>query len=169
MATSDIPGELSKLDEISTPEVACTAIARLFHVQPGEVALLRLEKAMLKFIHPPVLSAAGTIPLSSPAVAARTAATRTAMLSNNFVKVRHMTIFEGVKSRTPENSEATEPVPIQKIISVPVLDEQGKVLGVIQLSRKGLSTSSAGPDFTSGDLRQLEQAATLLSKKAFML
>jgi hypothetical protein len=169
VATSDIPAKLLRVEEASRPEAACAAIARVFHVQAGEVALLRIEKAMLKFLYPPSLSAAGMIPLSSPAVAARTAATKTSMLSNNFVKVRHLTIFEGVKSRAPENSTATEPAPIQKIMSVPVLDEGGKVLGVLQLSRKGLSASSAGPDFTNAELRQLEQAAALLSKKSFLL
>jgi hypothetical protein len=169
LATSDIPSELARLEQDSTPEETCAQLARVFHVQPGEVALLRVDKAVLKFLYPKALSAAGTIPLSSPAVAARTAATRTAMLSNNFVKVRHIAIFEGVKPRTPESNETSEPSPIQKIISVPVMDGKGKTLGVIQISRKGLSASSAGPDFTTADLRLLEQAARVISTKSFLL
>ena len=40
---------------------------------------------------------------------------------------------------------------IQKIISAPILSE-GKVIGVIQISRKGSSAVEAGPDFTPDDL-----------------
>jgi hypothetical protein len=40
---------------------------------------------------------------------------------------------------------------IQKIISAPILFE-GKVVGVMQISRKGGTLVSAGPDFTPEEL-----------------
>jgi len=41
--------------------------------------------------------------------------------------------------------------PAQKIISAPILSD-GKVVGVIQISRKGGSPATAGADFTAEDL-----------------
>ena len=41
--------------------------------------------------------------------------------------------------------------PIQKIISAPILFE-GKVVGVMQVSRKGGNLASSGPDFTAEEL-----------------
>jgi hypothetical protein len=64
---------------------------------------------------------------------------------NNFAAVRHASVFEGVKI----GSEAAEP--IQKIISAPIL-ANGRVVGIIQVSRKGLNAMTAGPDFTANDL-----------------
>ena len=40
---------------------------------------------------------------------------------------------------------------IQKMVSAPILLD-GKVIGVIQVSRKGANPHSAGPDFTAQDL-----------------
>jgi hypothetical protein len=40
---------------------------------------------------------------------------------------------------------------IQKIISAPILNE-GKVVGVMQVSRKGENAAMAGPDFTADDM-----------------
>jgi len=57
--------------------------------------------------------------------------------------VRHAAVFEGVKTATGES--------IQKIISAPILFEE-KVVGVMQISRKGGSLLSAGPDFTPEEL-----------------
>jgi putative methionine-R-sulfoxide reductase with GAF domain len=59
-------------------------------------------------------------------------------------------------------------MPIQKIISVPVTHDGGIVVGVVQISRKGLDSSVAGADFTGEDLKQLEQAAEILARMPFM-
>jgi hypothetical protein len=66
-------------------------------------------------------------------------------INNNFSAVRHATVFEGVKTATTSGES------IQKIVSAPILCD-GKVVGVMQISRKGTSASSAGPDFTAEDL-----------------
>src|ERR1044071_8918197 len=90
--------ELLKLvGESPTPDRIATKIAKLLNVQRTEVAFLRVENTLLKFLHPPELRAAGAIPLSSNAVAARTAVTRTSLLSNNFLRVKHVNLFETVK------------------------------------------------------------------------
>jgi hypothetical protein len=38
------------------------------------------------------------------------------------------------------------------MMSVPMINDQGKVCGVIQISRKGFDVASAGPDFTRLEL-----------------
>src|SRR6266403_188556 len=43
---------------------------------------------------------------------------------------------------------------IQKMISAPILMD-GKVIGVIQVSRKGANPHSAGPDFAAADLGKI--------------
>jgi hypothetical protein len=156
------------LQESAGPERACQKLARALGVHRHEVALLRLEKSSLRFIYPGELRAAGMIPLSGSAVAARTAATRTALLSNSFSRVKHVSLFESVKLGSGEDSGEPEQMPIQKIMSVPVIQSGGKVVGVVQVSRKGLDLSLAGADFTGEDLKKLEQAAELLAARPFM-
>jgi putative methionine-R-sulfoxide reductase with GAF domain len=52
-------------------------------------------------------------------------------------------------------------------MSVPVAHE-GQVMGVVQISRKGLDSSLAGADFSGEDLKQLEKAAEILARMPFM-
>src|SRR5437016_14160802 len=79
----------SALKKNLTSHSACAELARLFHVRPDEVALLRLDKGMLRFLNPPSLSAAGLIPLSISAVAARTVVTKTALVATTVAKMCH--------------------------------------------------------------------------------
>lgn len=156
------------LKDSATPETACTKLAQILRVARSEIALLKLEKGHLRFIYPPELRDAGTIPLSGSAVAARTAVTGTSLLSNSFARVRHVSLFETVKLHAGDASEEIDPMPIQKIMSVPVITSEKKVAGVIQISRRGLDPSLAGADFTTDDLRLVEGAAELLAAVPFM-
>jgi hypothetical protein len=155
------------LPESPSAERVCLKLAQILRVHRNEVALLRLEKNSLRFVFPPELRAAGLLPLSGSAVAARTAATRTALLSNSFSRVKHVSLFESVKLAGVED-DSSQQMPIQKIMSVPLADTGGKVLGVVQVSRKGLDASLAGADFTGDDLKQLERAAPILARMSFM-
>lgn len=152
------------VEQSPSPERVCSELARLLRVQADGVALLRLQSNTLMFLVPTRLRTAGTIPLSSPAVAARTASTKTTMLSNAFVRVRHASVFEGIKL----DEEGATPTPIQKLISVPIFGENRSVLGVVQVSRKGNDATAAGPDFTHDDLHQLEETAVLIAKLPWM-
>jgi hypothetical protein len=157
------------LSESPSSDRACLKLAQILCVRRSEVALLRLEKGSLRFIFPPELRSAGILPLTGSAVAARTAATRTPLLSNTFMRVRHVSLFEAVKLGAGEEEDRSqEQMPIQKIMSVPVAPPGGSVMGVVQVSRKGLDASLAGADFTSEDLKQLEQAAEILARMPFM-
>jgi GAF domain len=146
----------------------CLKLAQILHVRRSEVALLRLEKGSLRFVFPPELRSAGVLPLSGSAVAARTAATKTPLLSNSFMRVKHVSLFEAVKIKMEdEQDRSLEQMPIQKIMSVPVM-HSGNVMGVVQISRKGLDASLSGVDFTGEDMKQLEKAAEIIARMPFM-
>jgi len=158
----------SMLSESPSSDRVCLKLAQILGVRRSEVALLRLDKGSLRFIFPPELRSAGVLPLTGTAVAARTAATRTPLLSNTFMRVKHVSLFEAVKLGAAEEDRSQEQMPIQKIMSVPVVSSGGSVMGVVQVSRKGLDASLAGADFANADLRQLEQAAEILCRMQFM-
>jgi hypothetical protein len=158
----------SMLSESPSSDRVCLKLAQALRVRRSEVALLRLEKGSLRFIFPPELRSAGVLPLTGSAVAARTAATQTPLLSNTFMRVKHVSLFEAVKLGAGEEDRSQEQMPIQKIMSVPVARSGGNVLGVVQVSRKGLDASLAGADFTGEDLKQLERAAEILARMPFM-
>lgn len=145
----------------------CMVLAKIFRVQYTEVALLRLEKGLLRFVFPEYLRTTGAIPISSKAVAAHTALSKKAEIFNNFARVKHASIFETIK---PENADQEEapPAPIQKLMSVPILDRNTEVVGVIQISRKGLDPKFA-QDFSREDLHDLELAAGLLATAPALL
>src|SRR5271155_2589927 len=156
------------LSETPSSDRVCLKLAQILRVRRNEVALLRNEKGSLRFIYPPELRSAGVLPLTGSAVAARTAATRTPLLSNAFMRVKHVSLFEAVKLGAVEEDRSQDQMPIQKIMSVPVAPSGGKVIGVVQISRKGLDASVSGADFTSEDLKQVEQAAEILARMPFM-
>src|ERR1700730_2998732 len=140
----------SPASPISLTSVA-ERIARNQGVKSDEVAILGLSLRWrhLYFLVPEALKNVGHIPLTSnSALAARTARESRPETNNNFASVRHATVFEGVKTGS-ESAEA-----IQKIISAPILVGD-KVVGVIQISRKGSNAKAAGPDFTAGDLGKI--------------
>lgn len=117
-------------------------------VKPDEVAILAVSHRWrhLYFLLPEALKNVGHVPLSSPvAIAARTVRESRPEIDNNFHETRHVNIFESIKA------ESLDGQAIQKIISAPIL-VGSKVVGVLQVSRKGDSPKIAGPDFTSDDL-----------------
>jgi GAF domain-containing protein len=161
-------GEIEQLEGLDspdpTPDSICVSVAKIFRVTETEVALLELSGSLLSFLYPAALRTAGAIPLSSSAVAARTAQTKQAELFNGFAQVKHFSVFELVKlGHTGLDDQV-----IQKLMSAPVLAENGEVIGVIQVSRKAPRLAAAGPDFTPDDLQKLESVArfvgTLMAK-----
>src|SRR6202022_2271579 len=121
--------------QVSLTSVA-EKIAKNLGVRNDEVAILSVSNRWrhLHFLVPQALKNVGFIPLSSnSALAARTARESRPEINNNFASVRHASVFESVRTATT-SGEA-----IQKIISAPILCD-GKVVGVMQVSRKGLNT-----------------------------
>jgi GAF domain-containing protein len=146
----------------------CMVLAKIFRVQYTEVALLRLESGLLRFVFPEHLRTTGAIPLSSKAVAAHTALSKKAEIFNNFARVKHASIFETIKPEGSGMDEPAAPAPIQKLMSVPIMDRDLAVVGVIQISRKGLDPRFA-QDFSREDLHDLELAAGLLATAPALL
>ncbi|HTC58299.1 MAG TPA: hypothetical protein VK706_17940 [Candidatus Sulfotelmatobacter sp.] len=156
------------LGEGVTPLDISMALAKVFKVGYAEVALLRLEGGLLKFVFPEHLRTTGAIPISSKAVAAHTALSKKAEIFNNFARVKHASIFETIKPVGAETEDPAPPAPIQKLMSVPILDQHLTVLGVIQISRKGLDPRFT-QDFSREDLHDLELAAGVLAASPVML
>jgi GAF domain-containing protein len=135
-------------------------IAKELQVKEDEVAILAVSDRWrhLHFLCPAALKNVGFVPLTSnSALAARTVRDSKAEINNNFSGVRHATVFEGVKAATTRGES------IQKIISAPILNE-GKVVGVMQVSRKGENSFMAGPDFTGEDLGKVQAICRPLGK-----
>jgi len=143
-------------------EDVCTEVASIFGVRDNEVALLCVRDTLLKFVFPEALKQAGSIPISGSAIAARTALTKKPEVFNNFVKVRHIGIFETIKLKQPDETTASDSAVIQKLMSVPIINEEGTVWGILQVCRKGLDSKMAGPDFSREDLQKLVLVARTL-------
>lgn len=136
-------------------------IALAFGARKAEVAILRLspDGKMLSFVFPLKLAKIGAIPLTTAhSLAAKTIRDRKGEIVNNFAVYKHPTVFEAV-----DLSEQEKASPIQKIVSAPMLTE-GKVVGVIQISRKGRGGDVIGPDFTPRDLAEITTVGSILGK-----
>jgi hypothetical protein len=168
--SSKLAGEIAKIIEEAAeqgrsadPETlgrVAAQLARGFKVGNDEIAILALAASgkFLVFRYPEKLQNIGQIPMTSTtALAVRTARERRPEVINNFAIVRHTTVFEAV----PLGDDPSDP--IQKIMSVPILDGSHRTVGVLQICRKGRSLASAGADFTPKDLSELAAIGRLLA------
>ena len=150
-------GEVPGTDQLTK---VAAALAKFFEVQPDEVAVLGVNSKQrhLRFVIPEPLAQVGTIPLSSNiAVVSRTVREKRAEVINNFSSARHLSVFESVPlGRQPGEY-------IQKMMSAPIL-EGSKVVGAVQISRKGHSQNLAGPDFSQRDLTTLKALSPALAR-----
>lgn len=151
--------------------VVAAEIAKAFNVREHEVGLLKLEKKLLRFLYPPKLATAGTIPVSAStiAVAARVVSTKTPEIINNLALTKHASVFEAIELQSKPKAAGQRANPdeklanvIQKMMTVPVLDAAG-VVGAIEVSRKGKTAPEAGPDFTPADVQRLSSIAAALA------
>ncbi len=136
-------------------------ISNGFKAKKEEVAILRLapDARVLSFIFPVKLAVVGAIPITTThSLAAKTIRDKRGEIVNNFPTYKHATVFEAV-----DLSEQEKAVPIQKIISSPMIVD-GKVVGCIQISRKARPGEPVGPDFTQADLAQLGTVGSVLGK-----
>lgn len=167
---SNLVEDLTKVvDELIKAGVAMTPhtlgkladqISKGFGVKGDEVAFMALGQndKFLKFIVPEKLQQVGNIPMTSTnSLAVRTARDKRPEIINNFTTARHPTVFEAV----PLGQQRGDP--IQKIMSAP-LTADNKVVGVIQISRKGKTLGAAGADFSPKDLNELVAIAAVVGK-----
>ena len=137
-------------------------LSKLFSVKQDEVALLQLSEngSILSFLYPIKLRKVGSIPMTTTnSLAVRTARDKRPEMINNFPAQKHPTVFESVTL----DPKVQEKHPIQKILSAPLILD-GKPVGVVQISRKGKSLTTAGADFTIRDLTTLVTTAGVLAK-----
>src|SRR5271154_2303868 len=135
-------------------------ISKNFGVQAHEVAILAItpDDRFLRFIVPEKLQQVGQIPLTSTnSLAARTVREKRPEVINHFAAVPHSSVLGGVPIVKEERGE-----PIQKIMSVAITHER-KIIGVLQISRKGKTASEAGADFTHAQLRELKTMADTIA------
>lgn len=135
-------------------------ISKAFAVKSDEVAILKTtaDDKFLQFVIPAKFQNLGTIPVNSTsALSARTAREKRSEILNNFTIARHTTVFEAVPLAEKRGD------PIQKIMSAPITHE-AKVTGVIQVSRKGKTVTSSGPDFTPRELSELSGYAAQVAR-----
>ncbi len=136
-------------------------IGTAFGAKKDEVAILRLspDGKMLSFLYPIKLQRIGEIPLTTAhSLATKTIRDKRGEIVNNFSVYKHPTVFEAVDLSAEDKAS-----PIQKIISVPMITE-GRVVGVIQISRKGTPGDPIGPDFTPNDITELTAVGSILGK-----
>jgi hypothetical protein len=133
------------------------AVSQAFSCRSEEVAILLLttDGRHLRFIAPRPFAELGTIPVTKrDAIAVRVLSSRRGEVINNVPMVKHVTFFESVKLKD-------KPAPIQKMVTTPILVRQ-QPIGVVEVSRKGTSSGTAGPDFTDADLRRLTDVFDLI-------
>lgn len=134
-------------------------IGAAFGARKDEVAIFLSYQDMLSFVYPVKFAQMGAIPISSGrSLAVKTVRERRGEIVNNFSTYKHPTVFEGLAP-----TEDSKAAPIQKIMSVPMIAE-GKVAGVIQVSRKGTPGDPLGPDFSPQNLMELTTAGAILAK-----
>ena len=143
-------------------EGAIKAICLALGVSAGEVALFLADERgeSLGFLWPRELRNSGTIPLSSKeSLAARTFRDGSGRVNNRFSATRHASIFEAF----PLQEQACKALPIQKIISVPLVASE-RTLGVLQICRKAVDVTEAGPDFSREELKGVAHIARTLAR-----
>ncbi len=121
--------------------------SQTFGCKTDEVAILMMttDGKHLRFAVPRKFVNLGTIPVTKrDSIAVNILGKKVGEAMNSVPLVKHVAFFETVKLRD-------KPVPIQKMITVPIL-HRGDAVGVAQISRKGETPSAAGPDFTAAEV-----------------
>jgi len=128
------------------------AVSQAFGCKTDEVAILMVtaDSRHLRFAAPRKFCDLGTIPVTKrDSIAVNVLGKKTGEAMNNVPMVKHVAFFETVKLKD-------KAVPIQKMITVPILNE-GNAVGVAQISRKGETPQTAGPDFSPVDVRRAQE------------
>jgi hypothetical protein len=146
-------------DAASRLQAAAEELAVFFGVLSHEVGLFTVNRQQhaITFVWPAALSHVGHIPLTAVnSLVAKTANEKASYLDNAFAGHRHLFIFEHMLS------EKSERIPVQKIMSAPVI-VANETIGVVQITRKAVSPAEAGPDFSQQNLADLEAITPLLA------
>jgi hypothetical protein len=147
---SEVPDHRELLLDVG--ERIVKRVSGAFAVKTDEVAILLLtvDAKHLRFVSPRKFAELGSIPVTKrDSIAVNILGKRVGEAINNVPMVKHVAFFESVKLRD-------RPVPIQKMITVPILLD-GDAVGVAQVSRKGETPSDAGADFSGIDVKNAQE------------
>jgi len=124
------------------------------NVRSDEVAIFftNKQKTSLSFVYPEYLVKSGMIPVDSPeAIVSQIFRTGKSFISNKFLEKEHLSIFEFIK---PPNTDTKL---IWKLIGALIVYKNDKI-GVIEISKRRANFEDVRSDFTSDDLKFLEQS-----------
>lgn len=160
MATEDLISLYrERMETAETPkgrlQLTAAFLNEAFMVKKDEIAIFIYDSSreILVFAWPDSLKGVGSIPLNAHrCLVAKCAVEMCGGIDNFFASTPHLHMFEHLIS------EKERRIPIQKIISVPVVSNR-KLRGVIQIARKGADRESAGMDFSTADMLLLESLA----------
>lgn len=138
-------------------------LAEAFAVHIDEVAILLLTDSgqMFRFGYPIKLydGKMNIFPVGSQSIAAQVFRAKLGRIDNDATKVRHLSFYEQIRiTDRPANL-------IQKMITAPIIAPTGKVIGVSQISRKGMSLEDSGASFSQTDLIQLVDISRATAQK----
>jgi hypothetical protein len=100
----------------------------------------------LEFVYPLQLKG-NILPVDRKSIAGRAVITKRSNISNSVVEEKGFFLFDWLI-----NMGNTQ---IQKMITYPVISVDNVVV-VVQVTRRGVSLSEAGPDFENGDLVKIQ-------------
>ena len=125
----------------------------------GQVAFLMVlpESEQLTFVYPPHLAVGNTLFIDRDSFAGQVVLRKEGLIENNAVKEAHKDVFERIPGPTGETRT------IQRMLAAPILDKEGKVFGVVELSRTGDSLADAGVDFSAGDGENLKKSCRIFA------
>lgn len=110
------------------------------------VLVVHRDGKSLEFAYPPQLKG-NIIPVDHKTLPGRAVISKRSYISNSVGEEKTVFLFDWLIS--VGNTQ------VQKMITYPVMFGD-KVVAVLQVTRRGVSVSEAGPDFESGDLEKIQ-------------
>ena len=169
---ADVVAEMKKLVVAQSPEpprqqserileLAADFLLRALARDPenGLVSILKLvpEYNLLTFVYPRHLAHGNTVLVDRESIAGRVVLRREALVENDVPNEPHKDFFE----RIPDEQGSVRD--IQKMIAAPLVTGDGRVIGVVEVSRTGASPAAAGPDFSPRDAKNLGKCCRAFS------
>ncbi len=125
----------------------------------GQTAILMVDPELeqLTFAYPEHLARGNTLPVDRNSFAGQVVLQKAVLLQNNVPDEPHKDFFE----RIPD--QAGEVRPIQKMIASPLFGKDGRVIGVVEVSRTGGESAGQEANFTPQDVTNLEKSCRVFA------
>jgi hypothetical protein len=139
-------------------DILAEDIAAPLGLVADEVAIQAVvaEGKSLRFLYPRVMYESGaTFPVTNSSIAGSAVMMQRINFNNQASSTKHLLFFEKL------NTGVRPPLPIHKMATVPVTSN-GKVFGVVQLSRRAETFDEAGNDFSAEDITRIQEPLMLI-------